>query len=418
MKTVTLIVAVAAVVGASLLQPLSGAGRAVVDAARSAAHIHRSLSGDDPRFALETVVAGLTGPTSFDFLPDGRVIFAEKSGTVRVARDGAVQPQPVLDLSSEIYSGHFHGLLAAAVDPAFSQNGFIYLGFVSNESFPSDKKTRERKGKVVRYTVIDDRVDPQSAFVIVDDFIIPGNFHSIGDIRFGRDGMLFVSFGDGANSDRNQYLLTARADDLDSVNGKILRIDPRTGAGLPNNPFYDSNDPRSARSRVWAYGLRYPFRFAMHPFRDEPYVGEVGLFHYESIVRVTRGARFGWPCLDGIRPHPFARFLRRCDSFRISEISARDIVYEHNRSEAAVIAGDFNFGRMLPEDAYSEFFFADFIRGWLKRASVDAEGRLFRVRPVSTKAGAIVNIRSGPDGSLYMLSYVSGTLQRLRTVAQ
>jgi glucose/arabinose dehydrogenase len=214
--------------------------------------------------------------------------------------------------------------------------------------------------------------------------------------------------GDGVN----QFQVSEQPQNLDSLNGKILRMD-RTGAGLPDNPFFDPNAPRSARSRVWAYGLRYPFRLSVHPRSGVLYVGEVGLHRYESIMRAAKGTQFGWPCMDAVAPHPFARFLRRCDSFRISEISARDIVYEHNRSGAAVIAGDFNFGRMLPEDAYGEFFFADFVRGWLKRASVDAEGRLFRVRPVSTKVGAVINIRSGPDGNLYVLSYGGGSLSRI-----
>lgn len=406
------------VAGSSTFASSSAAAAALRNAERAVRYKHEALGGDDPRFMFEPVVTGLTGPTSFDFLPDGRLIFAEKFGLVRIARDGVLLPQPALDLRAVVNDRFQSGLLAVTADPDFIRNGFLYLGYAADEKSQHEPDSGESGAKVVRYTLVDDRIDPSSAFVLVDDFSGLGKYHSVGAIRFGPDGMLFVSFGDGSDSNYAEYARTYVSDDLDSINGKILRIDPRTGAGPSDNPFFEPHAPRSARSRTWAYGLRHPFRFAVHARSGVPYAGDVGLHKYESIVRAAAGARFGWPCLDAIQPHPFARFLRHCDDFRASTSAAKDVVYGHDRASAAVIAGDFNLGpkQSFPSDTYGEFFFADFVRGWLKRASLDADGRLVRVRSVSTKAGAVVEMRFGADGHLYVLSYGAGSLQRLRPI--
>ena len=88
--------------------------------------------------------------------------------------------------------------------------------------------------------------------------------HTIGTIAFGPDKSLYISSGDGSNY-INVDARALRAQNLDSLNGKILRIDPMTGNGLPDNPFFQAGDPGSNRSKVWARGLRNPFRFAVNP---------------------------------------------------------------------------------------------------------------------------------------------------------
>ena len=85
--------------------------------------------------------------------------------------------------------------------------------------------------------------------------------HSIGGLGFANDGTLFVSMGD-ASSASQLDTRSRRSQNLDTLAGKVLRIDPLTGQGYPGNPFYDGN-PDSNRSKVAAYGLRNPFRFTM-----------------------------------------------------------------------------------------------------------------------------------------------------------
>jgi glucose/arabinose dehydrogenase len=214
--------------------------------------------------------------------------------------------------------------------------------------------------------------------------------------------------GDGVN----QFQVSEQPQNLDSLNGKILRMD-RTGAGLPDNPFFDPNAPRSVRSRVWAFGLREPFRFAIHPRTGIPYVGNVGFHYHESIARATPGANFGWPCIDGVIPHRRARFTPICNTLDYATIEPSDVNYPHLRTQAAVIGGDFNFGDALPADTRGDFFFGDYIRGWVRRAELGSDGRIVRVLPVLTNVGNLVDMQFRPDGNLYVLSYGGGSLSRI-----
>ena len=106
-----------------------------------------------------------------------------------------------------------------------------------------------------------------------------------------------------------------RAQLVDSLNGKVLRIDPATGDGLPSNPYYDTANPRSARSRVWAMGLRNPFRMGLQPNTGSHFppdgnpgvlnIGHVGWSTWEALDVVT-GPRqnFGWPRYEGLSVNP------------------------------------------------------------------------------------------------------------------
>ena len=91
---------------------------------------------------------------------------------------------------------------------------------------------------------------------------------------------------------------TVRVQDIDNLSGKILRIDPITGAGLPDNPFYNG-DPGANRSKVYQLGLRNPFRIAVDENSGQLYIGDVGWTRWEEINAGDPGANFGWPYYEG-----------------------------------------------------------------------------------------------------------------------
>src|SRR5258706_12142519 len=174
-------------------------------------------------------------------------------------------------------------------------------------------------------------VDPASRKVLVGESITNGFpslylSHGIGSLVFGTDGTLLASCGDGASqvsidvgSAAETYYSQAlaekiirpkenvgsfRAQLLDSLCGKIIRIDPETGNGIAGNPFYDPKHPRSAKSRVWSLGLRNPFRFTLRPGTGSHsrgdanpgvlYIGDVGLRTFEDLnVAAGPGLNFG-----------------------------------------------------------------------------------------------------------------------------
>src|SRR5262249_9267502 len=179
--------------------------------------------------------------------------------------------------------------------------------------------------------------------VLVEDWCQQFPSHSIGTLLFGRDGALYAGAGDGAsfnNVDYGQYGATyagdqpnpcgdppapagtalhpptaeggalrsqsvRRTDGPATLDGAIIRIDPDTGQGLPDNPFAASSDPNARR--IVAYGLRNPFRFTQRPGTDELWIGDVGWNTWEEINRLTAPAgsasrNFGWPCYEGTGP--------------------------------------------------------------------------------------------------------------------
>jgi PKD repeat protein len=148
--------------------------------------------------------------------------------------------------------------------------------------------------------------DPASRVTLMTGYNSPVPLHSVAGLRFAADGnSLFVGLGDGNSNGviSGQSLI---AQDLDQLNGKILRIDPSTGLGLPSNPYYQAGAPGSVRSRVFAWGFRNPFRFTVDPTNGTLYVGDVGWNTWEmfqvfplstSNPVVERNA--GWPCYEG-----------------------------------------------------------------------------------------------------------------------
>src|SRR5262249_40282723 len=124
------------------------------------------------------------------------------------------------------------------------------------------------------------------------------NSHTVGTVLAQPDGTLFVGNGD-ASSNCNVDNSALAAQDLTSPRGKILHINAN-GTGVSSNPFYEPGNPSSWRSRVFAYGLRNPFRFTVKPGTTSTlYIGEVGWSTYEEIDVARGGENFGWPCWEG-----------------------------------------------------------------------------------------------------------------------
>ena len=265
----------------------------------------------------------------------------------------------LLDISEEVGAWVDHGFLGFALDPNFRVNGYIYLlylvdrhhllnfgtpGYNPNANAYFDATI----GRLTRYTCrASDNfrsVDPASRLILIGETKQTGipvcsSTHGVGSLVFGQDGTLLVSCGEGAIAEGvdfggpaivGSYAPQALADGIlrpkedvgafraqlvDCLGGKILRIDPATGNGVPSNPFYDAANPRAAKSRVWAMGFRNPFRMTLkpnsgshNPADGRPgtlYVGNVGWATWESLKIVTGPAQnFGWPIYEGLSLNP------------------------------------------------------------------------------------------------------------------
>ena len=382
-------------------------------------------------FGVSTVVSlrdGLYQPTAFAFLPDGvnRILIAEKSGLVKLfaqsanGTGGVVYGRPVLDLRAEVNEFVDRGLVGLAVDPNYAQNGYIYLAYVYDAPGQAPDVEEPRNGRIVRYTMERTIVGwgnvarKNSAVVLLDDFKSDTQNHAIGTLRFASDGTLFASFGDGALSAVPSDL-SLRAQSLDNIQGKLLRLNT-AGTGVKTNPFYDAANPRSARSRIWAYGFRNPFRFGLQPGTNTPYVGDVGWNTYETLSRANAGDNFGWPCVEGPQARPEFQSNPICKNLKA--VARYQEAYAHDGNNASVTGGAFVVGQNFPEAMQGNFIFGDYSKQFLRRAVLNVQGNVTSVETFArgmSDGGAIgeaVDIQFGPDGALYVLSIYSHGLER------
>ncbi len=424
-----------------LLAALTPAAQASSPAMPPAADLHPFEL--PPDFVQEVLAKDLGPATAFAFRPDGSILIARKHGSVKVWREGEVFAAPFIDISGEVNRYADRGLMGIAVHPNYPHPAYVYLAY-AYEPEGEHAESGARTGRVVRVEADPNRPDqarPGSMVVLLgkngapdaagdldrgdrppyscmggdggasaeplrDCLPIDGPSHTVDGLVFGPDGALYVSAGDGTL----QPDLNARAQNLDSLAGKVLRVDPITGAGYGDNPFYDG-DPNSNRSKVYALGMRNPYRFTFDP-GGELVVGDVGGERWEEINRGAAGANFGWPCLEGPLPNSGDPLCAGVLSGSAPTVAAWH-GYAHSGGYSAAIGGDFYTGDQYPAEYQGAYFFADHNRAALlylpAGAQASAPAPVFAANVI-----APVQISQGPDGMLYVLSFVDGTLSRIR----
>jgi glucose/arabinose dehydrogenase len=363
-------------------------------------------------FKIEPITANLDLPVAFQFVPDGRIFILEKAGRVKVWKNGQLNTQPMLDIRDEVNDFVDRGLLGIAIDPNFMQNGWIYLLYAWDAPGQAKDADEPRRSRLMRYTVEGDVIRPNSGVLLFDDHWNDTQNHSVGGLKFDPQGNLWVSLGDGSLSARPDKL-SLRALTPDNLQGKVLRIDPKTGNGVPGNPFFDEANPKSAESRVWSMGYRNPFRFALSPTTTLPYVGDVGWNTYEMLMIGTPASNFGWPCMEG--PNMLKEFAGavECKDKTLADYTAKELSYNHDGKNASVTAGDFNMGDHFPAEMKGQFFWGDYSTQQFFRTVLDENGKFKQNIEFATNMGEPVDIQFGPDGALYYLSIYSGGFRRI-----
>ncbi len=387
-----------------------------------------------PNFADEIVASNLNSPTGFAFLPDGRALVAEKAGRVRLVTSTGVQPGNVLDISSRVNSYHDRGLLGIAVDSNFATNGDFYL-FYTLETAPNFSASQKR-AQVARFAMSGNTAtDTGPAGVILGKEVgaacpapaatvdcIPGDdiSHGGGALQFGADGYLYISTGDAA-SFQLVDTLALRAQNLNSLAGKLLRV-TKDGKGINSNPFWSQNQNVDAVSaKIWAYGFRNPFRMSLRLAGATPlYVGDVGWSEWEEITVVPAGTNAGWPCYEGAHVQAGYEDYPVCVSLYASPpagLRTPLIEWSHDGGGASALGGTFYGGSAFPPNFQGAFFYGDYANGWIKSVRVDANNQLVESpQDFATGIGGLVQLESGPDGAIWYLNYATAELRRIRYV--
>jgi glucose/arabinose dehydrogenase/regulation of enolase protein 1 (concanavalin A-like superfamily) len=337
--------------------------------------------GLNPDFERTTIVSGLNQPTDFRFLPDGRILIAEKGGAIKVYHDGHIHDDPLITLAVlETDNDEERGLLGMEVDPNFSQNGYLYVSYT----------TAQNHDRLSRITVTGDTADPTSEVVLLESDQLGNVFHHGGEIHFGPDGKLYWAMGMNTYNPNSQNLST--------VHGKILRLNP-DGTVPEDNPFV--NTP-GALPQIWAYGLRNPFRFTFTP-NGKLMAGDVGGSLFEELDIVTPGANYGWPLAEGV-----------CDGCAFANPI---YTYAHTADEAHAgsITGVMVYTGSTFDPSYqNKVFIADYTLGWIKTLTFDSTYSSFiSEQTFDSQAGTVVKLAQGPDGNVYQLNIFPGELSMI-----
>ena len=310
------------------------------------------------RLGLQLAVTGLTQPVALAATPDtsGRMCIVERTGRIRILQNGALLPEPLLDLTGQVATSGEMGLLGVAFHPLFASNGVFFVHY----------NAPDRASMLVRYKLRSDNPNRADAATAVTLLRVAQDTdqHKGGQIAFGPDGYLYIGLGDGSLAEDPQ----GRGRDTALLYGKILRLDVSdTASGtyrIPaDNPFVGSG---TSRPEIWAYGFRNPWRFSFDRITGQLFVGDVGQAEREEVDIVLKGRDYGWSTMEGslcFRPRT------GCSSAGLEMP-----IGEYTHQEGVAIIGGYVYrGNALPQLS-GQYVFGDYASGRIWTLSKKTNG--------------------------------------------
>jgi glucose/arabinose dehydrogenase len=373
--------------------------------------------------------SGFSAPVAVVQDPTNRAVqfVVEQGGRIRVVQNGAPGGTDFLNLSGAISSGGERGLLGMALAPDYASSGRFYVNFTN----PAGHTVIARFQRTANPLVADasSRFDlrwngPNGPAYIAQPFAN----HNGGCLAFGPDGFLYIGMGDGGDGNDPGN----RAQNPAELLGKMLRIDVNLpaddaiGYRVPaNNPFV-SGIPVTARTEIWAFGLRNPWRFSF----DDParggnaalLIGDVGQNAWEEIdyEPAGRGGRnYGWRIREGNH-----------DNITSAPPAYQPLygpIHEYDRAAGQAITGGYVYRGAALANYRGRYFFADYVQGrvWSLGLSIDGNGEATANTLTDHTAalsqlgalGAVSSFGVDADGELLIVSYSRGAVLKLVSAA-
>jgi cytochrome c len=412
---------------------------------------------EENRFTKTVLDFNLFEPTEMAVLPDGRIIFLERRGNVKLYNpsDGKVN---VIN-TFNVWSKEEDGMIGLTIDPNFKENNWVYIFY----SHP------ERSSNIVsRFEFKDGKIDMASEKEIIE---VPVQrqtcCHTGGSLAFGPGGNLFISTGDNTSPfesngyspsderpERSPFDAQKSSSNTNDLRGKILRIHPEPDGSytIPDGNLFAKGEP-DTRPEIYVMGCRNPYRISVDQKNGFLYWGEVGPDAgendslrgprgYDEVNQAKQAGFFGWPYFVG-KNYNYAHydFLSKKVGERWDPKSPvntspnntgkRDlpsavpayIWYPYAKSDEFPMVKEGGRNAMAGPIYYSEKFNGvktafpdyfdskllvyDWMRNWMFLVSQNEDGSIYDIEPFmpSTKFNNIIDMQYGPDGKLYMLEY-------------
>ena len=369
----------------------------------------------DPALQVTEVVGGLSQPTAMAFIGPGDILVLQKSdGRVRRVINGMLQPGQVLDVAVD--SASERGLLGIAIHPNFPTSPFVYLYYTeSSTGSDTSGSPGPLANRVYRYTWNGSTLgSPQ---LILDLPVTPGPNHDGGAMTFGPDGKLYVVIGElNRNGQLQNFSGGAAPDDT----GVIFRIND-DGSAPSDNPFFSQG---GNIAKYFAYGIRNSFGLAFDSVTGKLWDTENGLANYDEVNLVEPGFNSGWERIMG----PSSRDAQGTSDLVVfpgSHYADPKFSWFSTVGPTAIV---FMNGPSLGVDYQNDVFVGDINNGNLYRFRLNATRDGFdftnpslgdRVADNNTELQELIwgtgfvgitDLKVGPDGLLYVLSFSLGKI--------
>ncbi|HMU64973.1 MAG TPA: PQQ-dependent sugar dehydrogenase [Nitrosomonas sp.] len=328
-------------------------------------------------FTIEVLTSGLDHPWSMAFLPDGRIMIAERAGRLRIVMADGSPSEPTISGLPNLLARDQGGLLGIALDPDFAHNQQLYFSYAEQQGNVAGTAVARAKlvGNQLKDVQVIFRQLPKTE----------GTKHFGSRLVVATNGNLFVTLGD-------RFTHMDQAQHLDNHIGKLIRI-RKDGSVPADNPFAKHS---VAKPEIWSYGHRHIQGAAIHPGTGVLWIHEHGPRGGDEINIPLPGKNYGWP-LASYGMHYSMEPIKD----EHAEQGFEEPVYYWNPA-IAPSGMMFYRGNLFPEWK-GNLFIGSLVGRHLVRLVVDSN-RVISEEKLLMNQARIRDVAEGPDGAIYLLT--------------